>query len=163
MHIPASFDILTHWPLDWTILGIFILLVFAENMRAGTNKATSLALALPVAYLLFQLIQNAALVSGVVGQFKEPIAQAALFGALTVLAFIFVHRTIGFFGGSYAGFLNAGIGAAALAIAVIVFWMFIPALDTLWHFGPQLQAVFGAAYRFWWLLAAYFALALVRS
>lgn len=31
------------------------------------------------------------------------------------------------------------------------------------RFGDQVQAVFGEAYRFWWLAASYITLAAVRS
>ncbi len=163
MDIHASLNVLSRWPLEWSVLGIFLLIVSAENVRAGTNKATSLALALPLAYLLFGIAQHAAGLQTVLAQLQGPAAQAALFGALTMLSYLFVHRAVSFFGTSSAQILPALLAGIATTVIVLVFWMQVAALDSIWRFSAQIQSIFGETYRFWWLLAAYLLLALARS
>ena len=58
--------------------------------------------------------------------------------------------------------LQAALGGIAAAAIIIVVWMGMPVLNDLWNFGTQVQSIFGEAYRFWWLIGSYAALAFVR-
>ena len=88
---------------------------------------------------------------------------ATLFGILFVAFFIITYRIIGSYGMTGAFPVQATLGGIAAAIIVLVFWLQIPALDTLWHFGPQVQAVFAEKYRLLWIIGAFLALAFARK
>lgn len=122
-----------------------------------------LALALPAALLLSSLIPHAAFVGSISAQFSTPTLQSVLFLILAAVMYLAVHR-IGLSFGTESGApiqaLLAGIAGAAI-IAVV--WFQVPAFDSIWHFGTQVQQIFGQAYRFWWLTGAYIALAAVRG
>ena len=59
--------------------------------------------------------------------------------------------------------LQALIAGVAGVIILAVMWQMIPQLTLLWQFGDGIRTVFGGAYRLLWLLAAYSAIAFVRS
>jgi len=65
--------------------------------------------------------------------------------------------------GLTGSFITSALGAIAATIAIVFVWVQIPGLLALWHFGSGIQTAFGVAYRFWWLIVAYIALAFARS
>lgn len=155
--------IFSNVPIDWFIIAALALLISAETLRAGSNKAASLALALPLALLAFTSLPSAALIGSASGELVNPHVQAALFLGLVAVAFFFTYRIIGFYSESSATFLPAAIAGIATTALLVVFWLQIPALSSFWSFGPQVHALFSEAYRFWWLIAGYVALAASRS
>ncbi len=150
-------------PTDWMIIAVLAIFAAFDALRSGARRIASLSLALPVAALLFGAISSAAFLGDAVAQFSSPVPQAALFFILLIGIYILINR-IGLAWGSESGqTLQAALaGVAAVALAVVI-WIQIPALDALWHFGPQMQLIFGETYRFWWLIGSYAALAFVRS
>ncbi|HWP61563.1 MAG TPA: hypothetical protein VN495_03095, partial [Candidatus Paceibacterota bacterium] len=84
------------------------------------------------------------------------------FVVLFAIAYVLCNRIIGMnFGAGAAPFSSIAIGFATTAI-VVVFWLQVPALSTIWHFGPAVSSVFAAQYAFWWLLGSYVVLAGLR-
>ena len=81
---------------------------------------------------------------------------------MTALFFFVIHRSIFAFSNGLAP-LQALITGIASAIVLVVIWLQVPGLEAVWAFGSQVQAVFGEAYRFWWLAGSYIALAVVRN
>jgi hypothetical protein len=155
-------SIFAHWPTDWFIIAAFVALVALDALRAGSARATALALALPLTSILMNALSSAFLVGSIATQFPQGGGQAVLFGIVFAILFLAIHRIVHSFAET-GGTLQALIaGVSAVAVTLVV-WLQVPALDTLWHFGPQVQLVFGEPYRFWWLVAAYFGLAFVRS
>lgn len=155
-------SLFSHWPTDWIILGAVATLLTLDALRSGAGREIAIAFAAPLAMLLLGFLPKAALLGAFRSSLSNGITQASVFFTLFSLIVFFVNRIVFFFtgsGGVVSG-LIAGIAATAVLTTV---WLQIPALQGLYHFGPQVQAIFGEAYRFWWLLVAYAGLAFVRS
>ena|SRR3989338_1656743 len=152
-----------HWPTDWIIIGAFAAIVALDTIRAGANRASALAIAFPIATILYSAIPQTFALNTIAQQFNAPIAQIALFAVLLVITYILIHRILSFYGASSSSAIPAIVTGLAVAAVVVVFWLQIPPLQSIWHFGPQVSAVFAESYRFFWILAAYAALAFARS
>jgi len=153
---------LSHLPTDWIIIGAFVVLVMILSLRMGTQVAASLAFAAPVAFYVFNAASGAAFLSGLVGTFSGGTGSAALFGVVFAVFFIMTYRIIGSYGMTGAYPIQAVAGAFSATIILLVFYLQIPALSALWHFGPQVQAIFSEKFRLFWLLGSYAALAFIR-
>lgn len=151
------------WPLDWILIGAFAALVSLDALRSGTGRAASVALVLPVVLFTLQELPKTAFLSVFVSQFSTPIMQAVLFAILFVIYYILIRRIVGVWSESQGGPMQALIAGVACTVVVVCMWLQVTELDTVWHFGAQLQAIFSESYRLLWLLAAYAALAYVRS
>ena len=162
MDFGAAANIFTQWPVDWILIGAFAAFAALDAMRNGPTRATSLMLSLPAALLLVANIPGALFVGALVAQFTTPLAQAGVFAIVTAVLFFVIHRVIFTFSNGLPP-LQALITGIAAAIVLVVIWLQVPGLESVWNFGDQVQAVFGEAYRFWWLAASYIALAVVRS
>jgi hypothetical protein len=153
----------TNLPLDWIIIGALVVIVAAITLRTGAGLACTVALALPAADILTALVPHAALLSGITGGLAAPLPQAILFLVLTGLMYLIVAR-IGLSYGSERGApIQAVIAGVATTAIVVSFWLQIPGLDSVWHFGAHIQAIFAEQYRLWWLTLGYIVLAIVRS
>ena len=150
-------------PTDWMILGAFAIFAAFDCLRSGARRACTLALALPIALLLFSASGKAAFLGGITEQFSTPILEAVLLGILVVVSYVLIGRIGLSWGGESGQTIQAALGGVALTAILTTFWLATPALDALWRFGPDAQAVFGEAYRFWWLLGSYAVLAFVRN
>jgi hypothetical protein len=149
--------------LDWIVLVVLAVLIAADSLRSGLSRATALALAFPLALAILNYLPDAQFMGGLEQQLPSALLKVAFDAALFVVVFICMYRIVDTFSADSNRPLQALLaGLAAVSIAVVV-WLQIPALDSVWHFGPQIQTLFGAAYRFWWLLAAYIALAFAQG
>lgn len=150
-------------PTDWLIIGAFAIFAAFEAFRGGAQRVSQIALALPIASLLFESISKTAILGGVLEQFSTPLIGTIVFFALVALIYVFIGRIGLSWGGGESGAMRAALAGVALTALVLIFWIQIPTPDSLWQFGPQVQTIFAESYRFWWLLASYAALAFVRS
>ncbi len=155
-------SLLAHWPTDWILLGAFAVFVALDALRSGSARAATLALAAPLSLVLVDALPQTFLAGSLSQQFAAPAAQVVLFALIFGVLFLLIHRIVYSFSEN-GGVLQALIAGVAATAAVAVVWLQIPALQSLWQFGPQAQLVFGEAYRLWWLIGAYTALAFVRS
>ncbi len=162
MDFTAWGNLFAHWPTDWILIGAFAAFAALDAMRSGSARAAALILSLPAALLLLQELPKAFFLGPLAAQVSSPFAQLAIFVALSVVLYIAAHRVIFTFSDG-AQPIQALITGLAAAIVLVIIWLQVPALHSLWHFGDQVQAVFGAAYRFWWLVGAYLGLAFARS
>ncbi len=159
-HIPS---LLAHWPTDWIIVGAVTVFIAFDTLRSGGTRASALALALPATVLILEAVPHASGIGALAQRLSTPVLQVLLFVALFVALYILTYRIIGFFSAASGGPVQAlfcGLGATAILMAV---WVSMPELSALWHFGPQVQAVFSEPYRFWWLLGGYGAIAFARG
>jgi hypothetical protein len=163
MDVSATKLALLHVPIDWIILGVLVVLITLDAIRSGSNRAVSIALALPAAFFLFNELSQSLLLGGMVNKLSSPIAQGIVFLGLVVVFYFIIHRILGFYGISSGAPLQALIAGIATTILIAVVWVQALWLQPLWHFGPQVQAIFAEGYRFWWVMGAYVALAAVRS
>ncbi len=158
--LPAiSFNTL---PIDWIILAAIALVIGIECFRSGPARSTALALALPLALVLREALSHAAFIGTLVTSLTMPLAQAAILIALIVGCYVVVSRMTDTFGGA-GGILQALLMGIAVSAMVAVIWIDTSALQSVWHFGPSIQMIFGEAYRFWWLLIALLAIGFARS
>lgn len=155
-------NLFSNWPTDWIVLGAVAALLSLDALRSGPARAATLALALPAALLLQHMLSIAAYLGPIVAGFGSSMKDIIVFAVIIVFLYVVVHRIVFSFSDS-GGPLPALIGGVAATIVLVVVWLQVPALDSLWHFGAQVEAVFAGSYRFWWLLVAYAGLAFARS
>lgn len=150
-------------PIDWIVLAGLIFVLTIDSLRSGMGRAASLAIAFPLAAILFSLIGSAAFI-GNLGFIDSVTGAAVAFGALVIVAYVFGRRM-------GIDYMDSGIGqpvqsflAAVAATAIIVLvWLGLPELHDLWFPEAQLQAIFADAYRLWWLLGAFAILIFARG
>ncbi len=163
MNLDSITAIYNSIPTDWMIIGALAIFAAFDCLRSGARRICTLVLALPPTVLLIESLPRTAILGSIVGQFATPLLGAVLFFIILVAVYILIHR-IGLSWGSESGqTIQAALAGVAVMVIVVTFWIQIPALDSLWHFGAQVHAIFGEAYRFWWLIGSYAALAFVRS
>jgi len=150
-------------PLDWVVIIVFALIMSADALRGGPSRATALALALPLTLLVASALPDARLLGSIASQLNTPLIAALLHGILLVIVFICMYRITDTYGADSSHPIQAVFSGIAVAVIAVVVWLQIPALDSVWHFGPQIQAIFGDVYRFWWLLIGFIALAFARG
>ncbi len=162
MDFNALETLTTQWPTDWIIIGAFAAFMALDALRSGSTRAAALMLSLPAALLVTNALQGSFFLGPLSAQFTAPNAQAGIFVAIAIFLYLAVHRAIFSFSDS-GGVVQALIAGLAVAVVFVVVWLQVPALQSVWQLGPQVQAVFSETYRFWWLIASYVALAFVRS
>lgn len=158
----AFSTISSHWPTDWITIGAFAAFVALDSLRNGPARAASVALALPATLLLVGALPQALFLASFSLQFETPVGQLIIFAIVFGLLFFAIHRVVFNFSES-RGPLQALMAGLAAAVILVVVWLQVPALQSVWDFGPQVEAVFGETYRFWWLVASYVALVFTRS
>lgn len=147
--------------VDWIIFGGVALFLSFDALRAGPSRITALALALPIALLLSESIRSAAYIGAYVDSSSAGI-QTGVFIALTAGLFIALYRIVDY-GADSMRPIQAVIAGLASAVVVIIVFLQLPDSTVPWSFGEAFLAVFGDAYRLYWLLGAYFALATARA
>ncbi len=162
MDFPAWGTIFSHWPVDWFIIGAVAAFLALDALRSGSARAASLAVSLPVTLFVLEALPKALFVGPMIAGLTSPSEQLIIFVVLFVATYIATHRIIFTFSGG-GGVIQALIAGIAAAAVLVVVWLQVPGLQSIWHFGDQVQAIFGEAYRFWWLVLAYAGLAFVRS
>jgi len=150
-------------PTDWLIIGVFAIFAAFDSLRSGARRACTVALAIPITTFLLTLLPQTIVLNTVLYQFANPFLEAIIFGALFVVLYILISRFDFAWGDDSGQTIQAALAGVAATVIVVTFWIATPALDTLWHFGPQIQAVFGEAYRFWWIIASFATLGFVRN
>ncbi len=159
----ALVSVFSNIPLDWVIIAVFAVIMAADALRGGPSRATALALALPLTLLVADALPDARLMGSIAAQLTSPVISAVFDGILLVIVFICMYRIVDTYGVDSSHPIQALLSGIAIAAIAVVVWLQIPALDSVWHFGPQIQSIFGEVYRFWWLLIAYIALAFARG
>ncbi len=162
MNLESLTGFFTGGSLDWFILAGCAGVLALDAVRSGPARAAALALSLPVALFLSQAITKAVLLGTFAAQFATPAGQLTVLAVVFVLAYICTYKMIASFSNG-VGALEALIAGLGATVVLVVVFLEITALGAIWQFGDQVQAIFGAAYRFWWLIAAYLGLAFVRS
>lgn len=163
MNLAALMSVFSNIPLDWVVIAVFAFIMAADALRGGPSRATALALALPLTLLVAGALPDARLMGGIASQLTSPLLSVIFDGILLVIVFICMYRITDTYSADSAHPIQALFSGVAVAAIAVVVWLQIPALDSVWHFGPQIQALFGEVYRFWWLLIAYIALAFARG
>ncbi len=152
----------THIPTDWIILFALAVFIAFDTLRSGASRAIALALALPLTLVVATNLSDTAILGGVLGAKASPAVQAMAISLVFAVSFYVMLRISRRFSDNSSYPLQALVAGVAAAAALVVFWIQIPSLESVWKFGPQVQHIFGATFRVWWLLGAYAALAFIR-
>ena len=163
MNLTALFPTwLSSIPLGWIVIAVVFFLLTFDAMRSGPGRAAVIAMASSISMFLYNLLPHTMLLGAFIASSNRTIL-AALFGLLFVASFVLVYRMSSIFGGSSGGFLFSFIAGISATIALIVTWVQIQPLESLWNLGSQIQAVFGTSFAAFWLIGIYLALAFIRS
>lgn len=163
MDLSSISGFFSYIPTDWIVILAFAAIVAADSMRAGTGRACVIVLSLPLAFYLISELPHAIILSGIANQLVMPILKALIFGIVFAAVYFLVHRIVDAYRTGSGAPVQALLAGVAAASVVVVVWLQVPELQSIWNFGPQVQSVFGEAYRFWWIAGSYAALAFVRS
>jgi len=148
-------------PLDYVFLGGFALLIALDTLRSGTGRASAIALAFPVAAVLFSYAKEAPFLGSAI---SSPMLEAVAFLALGVVLFFGIRRMgLEFVSNGMGQPVQAALAGVAATAVVAVIWMHVPALEAFWEFSPHIQSIFAAEFRLFWLLGAFGALAFARG
>ena len=153
----------TGLPMDRIILGVIVIVIALDSLRSGIGRAISLSIAMPMGLFLYSLADTAVL-NWAGGLFSTPFMQAAVFGAIVVGMYLLVRRMgLEYVDSGMGAPVQALLAGAAVTVVFACIWLHEPALGDIWTLSPQVQMVFSEAYRLWWLLGAYIALAFARG
>lgn len=148
---------------DWIIIAVFALIAAFDAYRSGSGRVAAFSLALPLSAFMLPLIAKTAILGGLSAQFATPVLRVVLWVIVFGILFALISRVTYSYSDASNRPIQALIAGIAASVVLVVMWLQLPMLEILWDFGPSVTAVFGEAYRFLWLLVAYFALAFVRS
>ena len=164
MNLSALFPSwLAHIPFGWIVFVLLVLILTIDAMRSGSVHASVLAITAPVSLFFFDLISHTVVVGNLITAITIPYVMAGLFLALFVVVFLLVNRMTASFAGASGGLFFSFLSGLSGTIAVMLLWLQIPALMTLWNPGSQIHAIFGLPYALLWFLGIYVVLAFVRS
>ena len=163
MELDSISTIYSNIPTDWMIIGVFAIFAAFDCLRSGARRIATLAVALPVTTLFAGLLPQTVILGGFLTQFANPFLDSIIFGSLFVVLYMLIARLDFAWGSEEGQTIQAAIAGVAAAAIVTTFWVMVPALDSLWHFGPQVQSIFGEGYRFLWLIGSYAFLGFVRK
>jgi hypothetical protein len=154
---------LSHIPIDWIVIVAFILIVTFDAMRSGSGRASVLALAFPTAAFLSSLIPHAYFFGKLVSSTTSPLVGEGIFIVLFIITYLLAYRIVYTMGSISRGLMLSFLAGISAAIVVIVMWLQVPVLTTVWHFNSQVQTIFGSGFALFWLIGAYLILAFIRS
>lgn len=162
MNAHALQSFLSSVPVGWFALIIAGIVIIFDAMRSGSNRAAVFSLAFPFALTVYSLLHSAVLIGPIIAGGSTSL-QAIIFLASAVASYLIIDRILMSFGGFPNGFITALFAAVAVIIVTLAVWAQAPGLSSFWYFGSGTAAAFSAAYRLWWLLAAYIALIFSRA
>lgn len=163
MDLSAAQGFFNSFPIHWFFLGGFFVIIVLDSLRSGTGRATALALALPFAAFLSNLIPTTAFIKDqiFIAQGRGPLV---VFVTLFVIMYMLMRRMgLEHFESGRGEPIQSLLAATAVSAALIVTWMYTPALSNLWALGEPFTSLFAEPYRVFWLLGSYLALAFARG
>jgi hypothetical protein len=163
MSMDAVSGLFSFIPVDWIVIISFAILIGFDAMRSGMGRACALALSLPATMLLITALPKAGILSNFTEQFTSSSFRAAVFGIVLIASYFLVRKITASHRNNRREITQSLVAGASTVAVMVVVWLQIPELQAIWQFGPQVQMVFGEAYRFWLVIGAYTALAFVRS
>ncbi len=162
MDFQAWWALVEQWPTDWIIIVAVAIFIALDARRSGTARAAPLMVSLPAVLLITNTLPDAIFLGVLSVQITAPLAEAAIFVGIAILLYFVAHRAIFSFSEG-GGVVQALIAGFAASVILVIVWLQVPALESVWSFGDQVRMIFGEAYRFWWLIAAFAGLTFARS
>jgi hypothetical protein len=164
MDFPTStVALFSGWPVEWPIFGLIAALLSLESFSSGSTRTSSISIAFPLTFIIFQWLPNTFLLSTIMLQLTTPAALSAVFGIIFIGMYFVIHRLLFAFGSGGGDVPQSLISGFATTVILIVFWIQTPGLKELWSFNSQVQLVFNESVRVWWLAGAFAALAYTRG
>ena len=155
--------VVAHISIDWAIVAVLIVVLTADAMRSGISRSVGVLLGSLAVLTFAQLLPHAVLIGPATSALKSPLMPAVIFLALYAVAIVLSHRIFGSYSGYGLNFPHSLMTACATTIAIITVWINSGVLQNIWHFGPQITTLFGAAYALWWLIGSMIVIAFVRG
>ncbi len=149
--------------MDWIIIIVCALLIAFDALRSGAARASALSLALPVTVFVFGLISHTYYIGAIFQKFSSAMLQAGVFLAVALVMFFIVYRIISLFVSSAPRLLFSILSAVSATMVMVVVWIQVTPLSSVWQFSPSTIALFGSDFALLWLLCAYLILAFIRS
>jgi len=162
MNVAPIADLFSSVPMDWIIVAVIAIAAVLFTLQGGTSRTIAGAIALLVAFSALGAIPGALVLGNFYEQIGSPLVQAVFSLAAFVLAYVLMRRIIGSSMRSGAFPLPALLAGLGFTAILLIVWLQIPALDSIWVFGEQARAVFSDPYRLWWLIGSFAALAYSR-
>lgn len=153
----------TSLPIDGIAILVFGTIVLVDTLRSGASRAVALALGFTIATVLNPLIAAAFAIGPALAGFSQPRAQGIVFLVLAAVSTIIAYRISSKFSDDSGQPMLAIAAALATTAIILALWHMSPQLQGIWTFSAGIQAAFDPAYRFYWLILGYIALAFVRS
>ena len=150
-------------PTGWVIIAVLGVIIAFDSFRSGAARAAAISLALPAAMLLHDMLSQAIFAGPFVAQNSSSAMQIGIFIILAVGMFVLANRMIGVSYGMGGSFIASILAALATVAIILVVWLSVPTLSSLYDFGAQINAIFAEPFRFWWLLISYALIAFARS
>lgn len=164
MDMSAIVDFFTRIPTDWIILFAIAAFGALDTLRSGAARVCAAALAFPVTAFVAPLVTKTAFIAPFATQLPAQWGGAGIFILVFIVMFVFIRRMCGVWSMNTSGAIQALLSGIALAIIVACVWVGTEALEgVVWHFGTQVQHLFGETWSLWWMLGAYAALAFARE
>ena len=162
---PDAFgEVIVNIPVDWVFIVCSALLASFDVLRNGAGRVCALALALPAALLLNATFPQAIFLGGLIDEdAMTPLIGGLIFLIFTVALYFLLRRMDASYGGEYGQPIQALLGGCAVTIILVVVWLGVPHLGSLWQFGDSVPLIFGPQYAFWWLIGSYATLAFIRD
>ncbi len=164
MNLDAVTGVFTGIPYDWLALGGFIVIIALDSLRSGIGRACAIALSLPLATVLYALVEQTAVVGNLALLDSSSVAKLVTFGVIAIATYLLVRRIALEYVESGTGEPIQALlaGGAATAVLVVV-WLQLPMSADVWQVSDKVQAIFAEQYRLIWLLGSYLALAFARG
>src|SRR3989344_81348 len=164
MNLDAVTGVFTGIPYDWLALGGLIVIVALDSLCSGIGRACAIALSLPLATVLYALVEQTAVVGNLALLDSSSVAKLATFGVIAIATYLLVRRIAMEYVESGTGEPIQALlaGGAATAVLVVV-WLQLPFSGDVWQVSGKVQAIFAEQYRLIWLLGSYLALAFARG
>lgn len=151
--------------IDWIIITTVWVVILIDALRSGTTRAATLVVTLPISLYVADMLDKTFFVGPFVFEFMRfspTFMQAGLFGVIVIVLALLMFRIVSLSPRTNTT-TTALIASLIAAVVLVVVWIQVPALQVLWHFGPQVESIFGIAYALYWILAGYVLMAFVRS
>ena len=151
-------------PYDWLIFGAMTLVIALDSLRSGIGRASSIALSLPIAGVLYQLLPATVGISSITALSASPAAAAGTFAVVAVATYLLVRRiALEYIESGVGEPVQALLAGCAATVVIIVVWLYVPVLEPIWQLSDKVHAIFSESYRLIWLFGAYLALSFARG
>ncbi|MBI5456575.1 hypothetical protein HY969_02445 [Candidatus Kaiserbacteria bacterium] len=150
-------------PADWIIIACIAAVFLIDALRVGSGRIAAFGISATLAVQVSAALGGAAFLGALSTQFSTPVLQAALFVVILIAVFLLIRRIAMDYGETGGQPIQALFAAVAASALVLLAWVQVPALHSVWDFGGGVKSMFGEAYRFWWLIGSLAALAFSKA